>query len=314
MPHYARPHLNRRRNRAPEAEALEQRSLLSAARSSMPPQKVAIQVPSAYISQQSGALDVTLVRSSPEGPHRMLGPLTVDFSAEPGALPPGVAATAAAPRAPFTPISEPVTFPTSATAETVAVPIDSAAPNAGLVPIQLAVTWSSPRVHSTKSTVYLAATNDVIPPSIIGVQRVKGGIAITFSKPMAPATVQNIRNYKVIYSPSQNFNPLYLTGVGIVQSIASTSQNIPLRRAVYDAADNTVILIPKQQLQSNGTYRISSPATLRAKGDHPHKAHALTDLRGNALDEGGNTAGAFSIAISKGRPYTASQPLLAAGD
>jgi hypothetical protein len=104
-----------------------------------------------------------------------------------------------------------------------------------------------------------------------------------------------------------------LTSVGLVQSLATTSQAIALQRAVYNAATNTVLLIPKQQLQSDGSYQIKSPASLRAKADRPRKAHALTDLQGNALNQGGITPGAFSITISKGHPYAATQPSLAGG-
>jgi hypothetical protein len=313
MPHHSRPSWTRRPRLVPLVEPLEHRTPLTAAASSLAVPKVTIQVPSSYISQQSGALDVTLVRKPPAGQHRPLGPLTVNFSAAPGSLPAGLATPESTPGAQFNPIDGPVTFPAGVTAEMVVVPIHSGAPNPALVPIALAVTSASQPVASSSSTVYLAATTDALPPSIIAVQRVRGGIAITFSKPMDRASVQDIHNYKVKYSPSQHFNPLYLTSVGLVQALAATSQRIPLRRAIYDAATNTVILVPKQQLQSDGSYQISSPASLRAKLSRPNKAHPLTDLEGNALQEGGSTPGAFSVSISKGHPYTAAGPVLADG-
>jgi hypothetical protein len=286
---------------------------LSGAQSSQTAQNVTIHVPSHYISQQSSALDVTLVRRARTGPLRVLGPLTVNFTASPGSLPAGVATTAATTGEQFVPVDGLVTFPAAATTETVVVPLNANAANPGLVPIRLTVTSASQRLRSDNSTVYLASTTSAIPPSIVGVERVRGGIAVTFSKPMGRSSVQNIHNYAVKFSPSQQFNPLYVTGVGLVQELATTSHAIALRRAAYNPDTGTVILIPKERLQSNGSYQISSPASLRANANRPHKAHPLTDLQGNALDEGGSTPGAFLITISKGHPYTAAAPSLANG-
>ena len=92
------------------------------------------------------------------------------------------------------------------TTETVVVPINSGARNPG------SCRWSSasPRLRAgcaaAIETVYLASSLAAVPPSIVAVQRVAGGIAVTFSKPMDPATVQNIHNYAVKFSPSQKFS------------------------------------------------------------------------------------------------------------
>ena len=83
MPHNRR--ISPRRQITPGAELLESRSLLSGTAPGH--QDVAIEVPSAYISQQSSQLDVTLVRTKPSGRSDAKGSITVDFSAtyEPGA-------------------------------------------------------------------------------------------------------------------------------------------------------------------------------------------------------------------------------------
>ena len=92
-----------------QAEPLEHRTLLSGSSAS---QQVAIQVPSAYISQQADQLTVTLVRSGAAGDNRSLGPLTVDFSATQGSLPAGGTLERDNTRpAQFTPVNESVTFP-----------------------------------------------------------------------------------------------------------------------------------------------------------------------------------------------------------
>jgi hypothetical protein len=290
------------------AELLERRSLLSGAAPGH--QDVAIQVPSAYVSQQSSQLDVTLVRTTPSG-HKdySKGSITVDFSAT--SVPTGGTASASdAPAQQFTAVNQSVTFPAGKSTETVAVPINSGAPNPGLVPIQLAVTSSARQVKGSSTTVSLASSAAAIPPSIIGVQRVAGGIAITFSKPMDPATVANIHNYVVKFSPKDNFSLENLYGVGLVQALDNTPVKISLRRATYNPATNTVLLVATEQLGPNGAYTISSPASLLAKKPKPSNAHPLTDVEGNVLNQG-KTDGAFSITIGKGKPFAAVAPTLA---
>ena len=306
---------NARRRILLQAEPLEQRTLLSgssASKNATGVQVVAIQVPSAYVSQQADQLDVTLVRTV-TGQGRGLGALAVDFSAAYGVLQAGSVATPEVVGQQFTPVNESVTFPAGVTTETVVVPISAGASNPGLVPVQLSVTTPSRLVRGSEETIYLATSLDAVPPSIVAVQRVKGGIAVTFSKPMDSKTVTNIHNYAIKFSPTQKFSLTSLTGVGLIQSLDNTPQSIGLRRASYDAATNTVTLVPNEQLGSEGSYTISNPSSLLAKGNRPKKAHALTDLQGNPLDEGASRAGAFSITISKGRPYAASTPVVSDG-
>jgi hypothetical protein len=305
-----------RRRISLQAEPLEHRTLLSGAsaraQSTSAPaaQVVAIQVPSAYVSQQADQLDVTLVRSAAAGHSRSLGPLTIDFSASYGSLSTGSTATPGIAGQQFTPVNQSVTFPNGVTTETVVVPIDSGAPNPGLVPVQLSVTSSSRRVHGSDETIDLANSLGALPPSIVAIQRVQGGIAVTFSKPMDRATVENIHNYAVKFTPSQQFSLEDLTGVGLVQTLNNTKTPIGLRRASYNAATNTVTLVPNEQLGSAGSYTVSNPSSLLAKRNRPKKAVALTDLQGNLLEEGGSASGVFSITISKGNPYAAAIPVL----
>jgi Bacterial Ig-like domain len=273
-------------------------------------QAVAIQVPSAYISQQADHLDVTLVRTAR---NRNSGSLTIDFSAAYGSLPAGSGAMPDVAGQQFTPVNQSVTFPAGVTTETVAVPINPGAPNPGLVPVQLSVTSESRAVRGSDETIYLATSPDAVPPSIVATERVRGGIAVTFSKPMGPKTVTNIHNYAVKFSPTQQFSLTELTGVGLIQTLDNTTASIHLRRASYDSATNTVTLVPNEQLGPNGSYTVSNPSNLLAKRGGPRKAHALTDLEGNPLDEGGSHLGTFSITISKGHPYAAATAVLWGG-
>jgi hypothetical protein len=301
---------SRRRRISLKAESLEQRTLLSGS-PALP--HVAIDVPSAYVSQQADQLTVRLVRPAAAGQSSNLRPLTVDFSAMEGSFAAGgvkINDDTVPPQ--FTPVNESVTFPQGVTTETVVVPINSGAPNPGTVPVHLSVTSASRKVRRSDETVYLADSVASVPPTIIGVQRVAGGIAITFSKPMDPATVQDIHNYAVKFSPSNNFNLEDLTGFGLIQTLNTAKQPIPLRRATYNASTNTVTLVATEQLGPNGSYMISNPVSLLSKAIKRGKAHPLTDLQGNPLEEeeGG---GVFSITISKGDPYAAAMPVLSDG-
>ena len=129
---------------------------------------------------------------------------------------------------------------------------------------------------------------------------------------MDPATVQNIHNYVIKFRSNQGFNLEELYGVGLVGAPNNTPVNVPLRRATYNPATDTVLLVATEQLGSKGSYQIKSPASLTAKKGGPNKAHPLTDLEGNVLDEG-DSAGTFKVSISKGNPYAAAAPTLALG-
>ena len=233
---------------------LERRSLLSGTATGH--QDIEVQVPSAYVSQQSSQLDVTLRRTDAAGRNDAKGSITVNFSA---AYAPGTSGDQ------FTPVDQSLTFAAGQSTETVAIPINSGAANPGLVPIDLTVTSSTQDVTGTTTTVYLASGENAIPPSIVDVQRVAGGIAITFSKPMDPATVQNIHNYAVKFTPKQNFNLEDLVRRRVGPDARQHPVKIPLRRATYNPATNSVLLVATEQLGSKGSYKISNPASLLAK-------------------------------------------------
>jgi hypothetical protein len=301
-----RPAIARARRRISiQTEMLEQRTLLSGSPA------VTIQVPSAYVSQQAGEVDVTLVRAAAAA--RSTGALTVQLSASAGARQLGEPIDDIA-MAGFAAASEPVTFPAGATEVTVAVPIGyTAGLMPPLVPVDLSVSSGSRRVQGEDATIYLAKDESAVPPSIIAVQRVAGGIAVTFSQPMDPATVTDIHNYAVKFASNQQFSLEDLTGFGLVQTLSNSKAVIGLRRVTYDAATDTVTLVPNEQLGSLGSYTISNAPSLLTKRNRPHKATALTDMQGIPLQEGDSAPGVFSVRISKGHPFSAAAPELSDG-
>ncbi len=248
-----------------------------------------------------------------------LKPLTVEFSAQPGTLRGGLVPSTATTGQDFTPVTLPVTFPAGATTATAVVPVNPAAPNPGLVPIPLSVTPRGRSRAATTTTVYLASGPSAVPPSIVSAQLVRLGpenlaIALTFSKPMSPATVKNIHNYSITFRSSQQFGVSDLNGLGLVQTIVNPRHTVALRAASYEAATSTVTLIPNIKLKITGSYEIRSPASLGSRRHSANQAQPLTDVDGNAINLGTTSViGAFAISISRGHPYFAAEPTFAQG-
>ncbi len=109
---------------------------------------------------------------------------------------------------------------------------------------------------------------------------------MTFSKPMDPATVENIHNYVVKFSPTQNTTLKTCTESAWCRLSTKTNQRYPLRRATYDPATNTVLLVATEQLGSKGSYQISSPASLLAKKAGPRQSPSAHRPRGQRARSG----------------------------
>ncbi len=218
----------------------------------------------------------------------LTGPLTVDFSASLGSAGIGgqdVSLPASASDT-FTPVNESVTFPAGVSTLTVRVPINSGAANPGSVPIELSATSSTPGVLAAFGVVYLVTGAAALPPPTPAITsahlifhgKIGTGIAVTFSQPMAPASVANVHNYAVTteteYNPAENL----LTGLvqlGENPGPFYSRWPVPLKAAQYSPTTNTVILIPKRPLKASVVYTIQNA--------DPLTKHALTDLQGNVL-------------------------------
>jgi hypothetical protein len=267
-----------------------------------------------YVSQQDGAIDVTITRAATgEAPPGNPGikqemidlPLTVNFSAslgspfsqgQPTSLPASASET-------FTPVNESITFPAGVTTETVQIPVNSDAANPGSVPIQLSASSAPPGASGASldlsgadAVLYLVAGPVAIVPTptyFIDVHYVvRGktatGISMTFSHPMSPASVENVHNYAVTTGHLEDFYEMF--PFGHYKSEVMTP--VPLKAARYDPSTNTVILTLKKPRGLGVVYEIRN-ATPLAK-------HTLTDLQGNAVQANGSGPGAFYFTLNKG--------------
>jgi hypothetical protein len=295
-----------------------------------PTQTLEIQTPGKFVTQQDGALEVTLVRKAfaPTGfapnaaarrdhvsfatmmanaarPHPapdapiLNEPLTVNVSATLNSTGPPDGQLLSVPSSgsdATAPNSVSVTFPAGVTTETVRVPINLGAADSGTVPVWIsAASTSGPSIGQV---VYLASGPDAVPPTMTSAQVIKlanhaSGISITFSKPMAPATVENVRNYTVSSLRKGNtfLNPLAsIAPAGSFMNIRYSA----LKAALYDPSTRTVTLIPTQPFNSSNGYTVQSAKHLAG--------HVITDLQGNPLYDPdlGLMNGKFQIFLAGG--------------
>jgi hypothetical protein len=341
-----RPHRSQVRRRL-IVEPLEGRSLRSAL---FPPstaaqaiEQVAIQVPSAYVSNRVGTLDVTLERSAqPGGPGAAAAaqaqalleqPLTVELSILRGALsnggsdpipgpvpasrqaalalakrtlaalqasgklpPPGSSLPPVAVTPPFV---QSATFPAGIASITVPVPLAQLASPTGNTQLDLNVQGGGPQVYGMSQQIDVVSGPDAIPPTITDVHTIRKGhritgISMTFSKAMDPASVHNVREYRL--TPNFGAHP----------------RATALKSAQYDPATDTVILTTRGPLNPHATYQIGA-----AMGIGSNRANGLVDLQGSALNEtfggAGGIPGLFSITVGAKHPYLAAPLVLWGG-
>ena len=213
------------RRRQIQFELLESRALKSASSVSSTERLLVITPSSEYVNQQQSAFTVTLTLTQAQRPRNVVAaggltaaaldePVTVDFSALFES--PSEGPTAA--NAIFAPFNESVIFPAGTSTETVTVPIISTAATPGPAAVYLSATTTSSSVETTTiggSPGYLPADPDwvelysspnAVPPEIASIQLVTQGklasaVVLGFSKPMAPATVENIHDYRILSRP-----------------------------------------------------------------------------------------------------------------
>jgi hypothetical protein len=294
-------HRSRRRRRI-QVEPLERRALLSAGYV-YSPEKVLLTTPSSvYVNQQEGAFTVTLTLTKLRGNGGYMAasldqPLTVEFSASLTSTI-GDSTPSASPI--FAPFGGSVTFPAGASTETVTVPIISSVATPGPVQIYFTATTTSSSVSlvNAQTWVELYSSPDAVPPTITSVQLVTHGklasaVVLDFSKPMTPATAENIHNYRITSRENTTYHGSFLFGVfggGVFGSETTEYRSFPIGAAAYDPTARAVTLTLKRPVKASSLYEVSSAT--------PIKRHVLTDLQGQPLSQGfPDGAGTFTVAV-----------------
>ena len=127
---------------------------------------------------------------------------------------------------------------------------------------------------------------DKTPPHIVDSQALtqRGRVvafSIQFSEPMALGPVTNLANYSIAAPRSSKEVAEAVFNQG---SVAPYSKTIPLKSATYDAASNTVYLVPVDPVRPSGirslySFQVLSPAPANAAG-----FSNLTDNSGNPIN------------------------------
>jgi hypothetical protein len=225
-------------------------------------------VPVQVVAQQAGEATVTLTRPDTTG--------VLQVRVKTDAASPFVGVNVGA-------VDQTVTFADGQGRASVPVPILSGGPNPGVVDVRLSADPINPPTPAPKdpsTSVMPLATLDLkvvaseptLPPRIVSEFGTNQGIVLSFNKPMNPVGASNLNNYSV--------------RLVISQALKVTVKSVRFQSAQYDAATQTVTLIPKQQDLNIASTPFQVHASMtRVRPRHPLiVAQGLTDLQGNLIN------------------------------
>jgi hypothetical protein len=257
------------------------------------------------VVQQGGEAIVWLQRTT------FTGPLQVQVATDPSSPAVGVNLPA---------VNQTVTIAGGQNVASVIIPTNVGAPNPGEVDVNLTITPIYPTANiavQDSLELRILAPDATTPPMIIGEAKNPDGIVLMFSKPMNPVQASNVHNYKVreTWTTSSANDPVGATLFWFLSpdtplggvTVSKHAMTVPLRSAIYDQADFTVTLIPKRRLSALASESPVAPSFVvtpgtPAKTSARHRqgsspAQGLTDLDGNAINQGGKP-GKFRISVS----------------
>jgi hypothetical protein len=235
----------------------------------------------------------------------------------------------AVPGVDYTPVQQTITLTPANPRMQVTIPVLSGPASLGTRTLQVSVSPSpgTPQGHS--EFIVITHGTDTTPPYVVNSQALTEGgkvvaFSVQFSKPMAIGPVTNLANY-AIAAPSS----LMEIGALALGGSASFSKNIPLKSAIYDAATDTVYLVPVNKVKPVAFHTpltrhlgfvVEPPSTFEANlqvlkatpTSTPAIAAAmsnLTDTSGNPIASGDSsvllpTAGSFAAypSVAKASP------------
>ncbi len=266
-----RPRTRRSTGLSFELESLEARQLLS----------IDFSHPFYATPDTTGSATITLVRN--DGKSAPTGTESGQLSVSGGSATPGVD---------YQPVNETVTFGPGQTSLSVTIPILSV-PNGGTKTVHLTIAPSASTPTGAAAYLSIQHGPDTSAPQIINTQmqtkgRLVTGFVITFNKPMDPASVENTSNY--IVEDSRTIRRVKGT-------MAKTAASIPLTSANYNAATNSVTLVPAIRIRRSPFYEVLSPeyanAMFALAQSTPNVTtlnlmSPITDTSGNAIDSNGD--------------------------
>jgi hypothetical protein len=197
-------------------------------------------------------------------------------------------------------VNQTVTFAPNQIDAMLTVPIVAGAPNPGEVDVNLTVTPVDPspdlNVSAPVDMLRILASDASIPPTIVATVGTPDGIEVIFNKPMDPAQASKVKNYAVS-SEGFNFGSSLFTPTS---HLVTTS--VRLKSAEYNAATNTVTLIPRRRLTYGANVTVTQGRPAHAAGGPSAgtgAARGLVDLEGQPINQT-TTPGKFSVSVYKG--------------
>jgi len=259
------------------------------------------------VSQNSSVATVILSRSSVsgivDGPspghglsrvNSSIPPLQVQVTTDPSSPYVGVNVEA---------VNQTVTFAPGQFVAVLTVPIIAGAPNPGEVDVNLTMTPidASPsydlNITVPVGTLRILASDASIPPTIIATKGTPRGVELIFSKPMDPVQASKVSNYSVISQTTQSdmsshFWPL------LPATSRNVSRPVPLKSAEYNAATNTVTLIPRGRFPYGAGFFVTQGRPARPNAG-TGASQGLVDLEGHPIYQT-KTPGKFRVNVGEG--------------
>jgi hypothetical protein len=193
-------------------------------------------------------------------------------------------------------VNQTVTFAPNQTSAMLTVPIIAGAPNPGEVDVNLTITPVDPspdlNVSVPVDTLRILASDASIPPTIVATVGTPHGIEVIFNKPMDPVQASNVKNYAV------SSEGVILGSSWFGDTFGFVKTHVRLKSAQYNAATNTVTLIPRRPLTYGGDINLTQGHPAHAAGGKA-AARGLVDLEGHPINQT-TTPGKFSVAVYKG--------------
>jgi hypothetical protein len=193
----------------------------------------------------------------------------------------------AVPGVDYTPVHQTIAL-TPNSSSTVSIPILPGDASLGTRTLQVSLAPTSGAIQGASQLIVITHGTDTAPPIVVQSQALtdRGKVvafSLQFSKPMAIGPVTNVANYGSAAPRSLK----EVVGAALNYSASSAyTKNIPLKSAIYDAATNTVYLLPVNKVTPS---RIRSPYPFQVVSPNPTIAagvSTLTDTSGNPVTSG----------------------------
>jgi len=189
----------------------------------------------------------------------------------------------AVPGVDYTPVHQTITL-TPNNSSTVAIPILAGPASLGTRTLQLTISPSPGLPQGASQLIVITHGTDTTSPYVVNSQALTQGgnvvaFSLQFSKPMAIGPVTNLANYA---SAAPSSLKEAVGGAINLDASAQYTKNIPLKSAIYDAATDTVYLVPMNKVKPNVRLRYPFQVVSPTPTIAPSFSN-LTDTSGNPI-------------------------------